>query len=90
LLAQPPAGVGGDPGVIAAPDDADRDVDLAQARLELGEVALVGLLDLAIEGRLAVSGDPRRQELREVRGAQAAAAGALDVGGDDGLVDVRR
>ena len=53
------------------------------------EVALVGLLDLAIERGLAVGGDPRRHELVEILGAEPAVAGGLDVGGDDGLVDVR-
>lgn len=44
-----------DPRVVLAPDDACRDLESGHQGFEYGGVLLVGLVDLAIEGRLTLT-----------------------------------
>src|SRR3954471_20891669 len=82
--------VGRDPFVLRAPEDPDRDRDLAEACLDLPEEALVGLLDLPVEGRLPDLPGPRGDQLVEIVGAKPAVAGGLDVRAEERPMNVRR
>lgn len=78
--------VDGDPGVVLAPAHQGRDRDLAVPVLHFVGVALVGLGDLTVEGRLARVAEPGFDQPVEDGGVQAGAAGGADVLADEGPV----
>ncbi len=82
--------VEGDPGVLLAPDDVDRQLDIGEPIFDFRGEAFVGLGDLAIERPLALVGDPWCGQLAKLIWAEASMTGGLDVGGQRAGVDRRR
>src|SRR5690606_5377873 len=68
-----------DPRILRAPDDGRGDPERRVTRLDLVGVPLVGLRDLAVEGRLADRPEPRCDQQLELVVPDAAVTGAADV-----------